>query len=68
MTTVFIVGTPLEREDALTLQILEAIEERSDLSQRGLASRTGVALGLANSYLKRCARKGFIKIQQVPAN
>ena len=58
----------LDREEALTLEILEAIEERSDLTQRGLAERTGVALGLANSYLKRCVRKGLVKIQQVPAN
>ena len=28
----------------------------------------GVALGLANSYLKRCIRKGFIKITEAPAN
>jgi DNA-binding MarR family transcriptional regulator len=58
----------LDREEALTLEILEAIDEQSDLTQRGLAARTGVALGLANSYLKRCVRKGLVKIQQVPAN
>jgi hypothetical protein len=28
----------------------------------------GVALGLANSYLKRCIRKGYIKITEAPAN
>jgi DNA-binding MarR family transcriptional regulator len=57
-----------DREHTITLSILEAIDERSDLTQRGLAQRTGVALGLANSYLKRCARKGFVKVQQAPAN
>jgi len=57
-----------EREEALTLELLQAIEQRSDLSQRHLARRMGVALGLANSYLKRCARKGLIKVQQAPAN
>ncbi len=57
-----------DREDALTLEILQAIEERSDVTQRHLASRTGVALGLANSYLRRCVRKGLVKIQQAPAN
>mgnify|MGYP001054436041 CR=1 FL=1 len=56
------------REDAVTLEILEAIEEDSDVTQRGLAQRSGVALGLANSYLKRCVRKGLVKIQQAPAN
>lgn len=57
-----------EREDALTLELLEAIERRSDVSQRHLARSLGVALGLANSYLRRCVRKGYVKIQQAPAN
>jgi len=58
----------LPREDALTLEILEAIAARSDVTQRYLARRAGVALGLANAYLKRCVRKGLIKIRQAPAN
>ena len=57
-----------EREESLTLEILEAIEARSDVTQRHLARSTGVALGLTNSYLKRCVRKGLIKIHQAPAN
>jgi len=56
------------REESLTLGILESIEEKSDVTQRHLASQLGVALGLANSYLKRCVRKGLIKIEQAPAN
>lgn len=57
-----------DREDELTLGILENIEGRQDISQRDLARRLGIALGLTNAYLKRCARKGFLKIQQAPAN
>lgn len=57
-----------EKEDSMTLSILEEIEKNEDVTQRHLANNLGVALGLANSYLKRCARKGFIKIQQAPAN
>lgn len=57
-----------EREERLTLELLEAVGQQNDFSQRGLAQHMGVALGLANSYLKRCVRKGFIKIQQAPAN
>jgi len=56
------------REDRLTLELLTAIDQGSDLSQRHLASRMGIALGLANSYLKRCVRKGYIKIREAPAN
>lgn len=59
---------PKDREAALTLELLEAIDANSDVTQRHLADRLGVALGLANSYLKRCAKKGLIKIQQAPAN
>jgi predicted transcriptional regulator len=57
-----------EREENVTLEILEAIEARSDVTQRHLARRTGTALGLTNSYLKRCVRKGLVKIHQAPAN
>lgn len=59
---------PQDREEVLTLEILEAIEAKSDVTQRHLADRLGVALGLANSYLKRCVRKGLVKITQAPAN
>ena len=56
------------REESLTLEILQTIDNDSNLTQRHLAARLGVALGLANSYLKRCVRKGLIKIEQAPAN
>ena len=57
-----------DREEAITLQLLSAIDARSDVTQRYLADRLGVALGLANSYLRRCVRKGLVKITQAPAN
>ncbi len=57
-----------DREETLTLEILQTIEQQNDVTQRHLADHMGVALGLANSYLKRCVRKGLVKIKQVPAN
>ncbi len=57
-----------QREDAVTREILEAIDAKSDITQRYLAGHMGVALGLANSYLKRCVNKGLVKIKQAPAN
>ncbi len=57
-----------KREDSLTLEILETIEKNDSLTQRHLADNLGVALGLANSYMKRCVRKGLIKVHQAPAN
>ena len=57
-----------KKEDNVTLSILEAIENKNDMTQRHLADNLGVALGLANSYLKRCVKKGLVKIHQAPAN
>jgi DNA-binding MarR family transcriptional regulator len=61
-------NTERDREDARTLEILDVIDRRNDVSQRHLARHLGVALGLANSYLKRCIRKGLIKVSTAPAN
>ena len=56
----------MERRHERDLEILTAIEEGTPLTQRALAQRLGVALGLANLYLKRLARKGSIKIVEFP--
>jgi DNA-binding MarR family transcriptional regulator len=57
---------PMERDVQRDLEILTAIDEGRPLTQRDLAQRLGVALGLANLYVKRLARKGFIKITDFP--
>ena len=56
----------MERRHERDLEILTAIEEGAPLTQRVLAARLGVALGLANLYLKRLARKGYIKVVEFP--
>jgi DNA-binding Lrp family transcriptional regulator len=56
----------MERHVERDLEILTAIEEGLPLTQRALAERLGVALGLCNLYLKRLARKGYIKIVEFP--
>ncbi|MBT3940057.1 MAG: hypothetical protein HOF44_10155, partial [Pelagibacterales bacterium] len=33
-----------------------------------IARELGIALGLTNSYFKKCINKGLVKIKQVPAN
>jgi DNA-binding MarR family transcriptional regulator len=58
----------LDPESQITLGVLNAVEENSAVTQRSLARELGIALGLANAYLKRCAKKGLIKIAQAPAN
>ena len=52
----------------IVLGLLSAIEQNKDITQRSLANDLNIALGLANAYLKRLVRKGFIKVQQVPLN
>ena len=48
------------------LQLLNEVERNAAVTQRSLASKLGVALGLTNLYLKRLARKGYIKITTIP--
>jgi ribosomal protein S25 len=50
------------------LRLLEAVHEDSRVTQRGLASKLGIALGLANIYLKRMIHKGYIKVVNVQPN
>ena len=57
-----------DKQSQHILELLQAIDLKDNISQRGLAQEMGVALGLANSYLKRCVRKGWIKISTAPAN
>lgn len=47
--------------------LLAFVEREAHVSQRALAGELGVALGLVNSYIKRCVKKGLIKVQQVPS-
>jgi DNA-binding MarR family transcriptional regulator len=51
---------------ARDLEILTAVDEGDSLTQRALAQRLGVALGLTNLYLKRLSRKGYLKIVEFP--
>jgi DNA-binding MarR family transcriptional regulator len=50
----------------IVLGLLESVERDGAQSQRKLASDLGIALGLVNAYLKRCVKKGLLKIGQVP--
>lgn len=48
------------------LLLLSELEGNPTASQRSLATKLGVALGLTNLYIKRLARKGYIKITTIP--
>jgi DNA-binding MarR family transcriptional regulator len=51
----------MDVESRRDLQLLEALERESYITQRTLATRLGMALGLTNLYLKRLIRKGYVK-------
>tara|TARA_Y100001968_G_scaffold221480_1_gene204324 strand:+ start:589 stop:1218 length:630 start_codon:yes stop_codon:yes gene_type:complete len=58
----------IEENTEITLGLLNAVNGSSSVTQRAVAKELGVALGLVNTYLKRCVKKGLIKVRQVPAN
>jgi DNA-binding MarR family transcriptional regulator len=58
----------VELESRRDLQLLEALEHEATITQRTLASRLGMALGLTNLYLKRLVRKGYVKCVTVSPN
>jgi predicted transcriptional regulator len=55
-----------EDPDEILLAVLNAVEDNATTSQRTISRELGIALGLANAYLKRCVGKGWIKIKQIP--
>lgn len=53
--------------ERIVLDLLTSVEHDGDRSQRRIAAELGIALGLVNAYLKRCVKKGLVKVQDVPA-
>jgi DNA-binding MarR family transcriptional regulator len=59
-------GQSIDNE-RIVLGLLESVERDGAQSQRKLASELGIALGLVNAYLKRCIKKGLLKVREAPA-
>jgi DNA-binding MarR family transcriptional regulator len=53
-------------EDRIILNLLSSVEDGAT-SQRRIAAELGIALGLVNAYLKRCVKKGLVKVSEAPA-
>jgi len=51
----------------IMLGLLESVNRDAAQTQRRLASELGIALGLVNAYLKRCIKKGLVKVSNAPA-
>lgn len=47
---------------------MNEIDRDEPLSQRELARRLGIAVGLVNSYLKNLVTKGFVRVKNFPSN
>jgi len=59
---------PADQESYRTLQLMNELVDSGAISQRELAGRLGVAVGLVNSYLKNLVAKGFLRIKNYPRN
>ncbi len=57
-----------DNETRITMEMLHAVDGEANLSQRGMAARLNIALGLTNAYLKRCVRMGLVKVRKAPPN
>lgn len=60
-----VVAHKADNEEIL-LRLFQTVERDPSVTQRLVAGELGIALGLANAYLKRCVRLGLIKVRQVP--
>jgi DNA-binding MarR family transcriptional regulator len=56
------------RDNDISLKILDEISRESSITQRTISSRLDIALGLVNAYIKRLAKKGYIKVTKGPMN
>ncbi|MGE4158101.1 MAG: winged helix-turn-helix transcriptional regulator [Planctomycetota bacterium] len=50
--------------DANILELLTALEESPDTTQRGLSKRLGIALGMTNTLLRRAAKQGWLTVRR----
>jgi DNA-binding Lrp family transcriptional regulator len=58
-------GAPHDRHE---LDILNELEANAAVSQRSLASRLGIALGLTNLLVRQLVRRGFVRMIHVKPN
>lgn len=53
-------------DERIVLNLLNSVDDGAQ-SQRRIAEELGIALGLVNAYLKRCIKKGLVKVSEAPA-
>lgn len=47
------------------INILEVLQNGEEISQRDIANRTGMSLGMVNMLLNKCIKKGLVKIEHL---
>jgi hypothetical protein len=52
-------------DERIVLNLLNSVDGAQ--SQRNTAEELGIALGLVNTYVRRCIKKGLVKVSQAPA-
>ena len=57
----------MERSEIQQYHILETLSRDDGTTQRQLAERLGVSLGLVNSFMKSMLKKGYFKVSTLPA-
>lgn len=51
--------------DEKITDILMIIDQEDDPSQREIANQVGFSVGSVNALIKKCAKKGFVKIERI---
>ncbi len=57
-----------DHDDLRPFLLMSELENGEPISQREIAGRAGLALGLVNSYLKTLVQKGFVTVKSYPRN
>ena len=50
----------------IELKLINELQKNNEQSQRSISKELDVALGLANSLIKRFVKKGFLKLSEAP--
>lgn len=56
----------MDKQDIHILRLMGEIEQDGASSQRELARRLNISLGLVNAFLKRLINKGYFKVKTMP--
>lgn len=53
-------------EEYIVRRILTAIDNDAEISQRALSNEIGVAVGTVNWHIRRCVKRGLVKLKDAP--